>query len=138
MSVVQEPRKKDELDTQQQESKSVSHVMAELLASGYVVTESVLNKGADFDAKHGVSTTVNGYLGKMGINLTQLNQKLYSATSTGPETTNSSSRATNTPPSRMQSLLSSKAGLTVQGIATRVVGTVSTVHEEAKRIAVSK
>lgn len=149
---------------QRQESKSVSHVMAELLASGYVLTESVINKGAEFDNKHGVSTTVNGYLNKMGISLAQLNQRFYtsstaksnpetvtddsdhqqqtrSATATStteaPPISSSSSRNSSSSSSRIQNLLGSKAGLKVQGIASRVADRVTNVHEEAKRIAVS-
>lgn len=144
---------------QRQESKSVSHVMAELLASGYVLTESVINKGAEFDNKHGVSTTVNGYLSKMGINLAQLNQRFYTSNTVknNPETvTDDSNHAqqarsattastTDAPTSsssggnssRIQNLFGSKAGLKVQGIASRVADRVTNVHEEAKRIAVS-
>lgn len=146
----QQPQQK-----QPQESKSVSHVMAELLASGYVLTESVVNKGTEFDEKHGVSTRVNGYLTKMGLSMTQLNQKFHSSsnvkeksvpvaavpidgaadssiTATTPNTT-----AASPAPSRMQNLINSRASLKVQGFASRVAGKVSTVHEEAKRIAVS-
>lgn len=135
---------------QQQESKSVSHIMAELLASGYVLTESVINKGAEFDGKHGVSTTVNGYLNKMGISYTQLNQRFYGTPEnnnnkvtddarSAPTTTTTNINNPNViAPTRMQNLLSSKAGLTVQNIAYKVADKVSNVHEEAKRIAVSK
>jgi hypothetical protein len=134
---------------QQQESKSVSHIMAELLASGYVLTESVINKGAEFDGKHGVSTTVNGYLNKMGISYTQLNQRFYGTpennnnkvtddTRSAPTTTTNINNPNVIAPTRMQNLLSSKAGLTVQNIAYKVADKVSNVHEEAKRIAVSK
>ncbi|GAN02338.1 actin cytoskeleton protein [Mucor ambiguus] len=139
---------------QPQESKSVSHVMAELLASGYVLTESVVNKGAEFDEKHGVSTRVNGYLNKMGLSMTQLNQKFHSSSnlkdksapvaavpadstangSDTPTTTTTASPA----PSRMQNLMNSRASLKVQGFASRMAGKVSTVHEEAKRIAAEK
>lgn len=134
---------------QPQESKSVSHVMAELLASGYVLTESVVNKGAEFDEKHGVSTRVNGYLTKMGVSLTQLNQKFHSSsnlkeknvpvTATPIDSTNTTDTTSSAPaPSRMQNLMKSRASLKVQGFASRVAGKVTTVHEEAKRIAVSK
>lgn len=134
---------------QPQESKSVSHVMAELLASGYVLTESVVNKGAEFDEKHGVSTRVNGYLTKMGVSLTQLNQKFHSTsnlkeknapvTATPIDSTNTTNTTSPAPaPSRMQNLMKSRASLKVQGFASRVAGKVTTVHEEAKRIAVSK
>ncbi|CAO3627413.1 unnamed protein product [Mucor fragilis] len=137
---------------QPQESKSVSHVMAELLASGYVLTESVVNKGAEFDEKHGVSTRVNGYLTKMGLSMTQLNQKFHSSSNLKeksvpvaavPADDGSAAAATTTTttaspaPSRMQNLMKSRASLKVQGFASRVAGKVSTVHEEAKRIAVS-
>ncbi|KAK4516042.1 uncharacterized protein ATC70_011003 [Mucor velutinosus] len=152
---------------QPQESKSVSHVMAELLASGYVLTESVVNKGAEFDEKHGVSTRVNGYLTKMGLSLTQLNQKFHSSstlkeksvpvaavpadnavdssataanttTNTTTTTTTTTTTAASPASSRMQNLMNSRASLKVQGFASRVAGKVSTVHEEAKRIAAEK
>jgi hypothetical protein len=136
---------------QPQESKSVSHVMAELLASGYILTESVVNKGAEFDEKHGVSTRVNGYLTKMGVSLTQLNQKFHSTSNLkeknipvnavpidSTNTTNTTSPAPAPAPSRMQNLMKSRASLKVQGFASRVADKVTTVHEEAKRIAVSK
>jgi hypothetical protein len=121
---------------QQQESKSVTQVMAELLASGYVLTESVINKGTEFDSKHGVSTTVNSYLSKMGISLTQLNQRFYSNKMTDDTTQPTTTRSVNSS-NKIQNLLSSKAGLKVQGIASIVVDKVSNVHEEAKRIAVN-
>ncbi|CAO0802512.1 unnamed protein product [Mucor circinelloides] len=152
----QQPQQK-----QPQESKSVSHVMAELLASGYVLTESVVNKGTEFDEKHGVSTRVHGYLTKMGLSMTQLNQKFHSSsnvkeksvpvaavpidgaadssitTTTTTTTTTPNTTAASPAPSRMQNLINSRASLKVQGFASRVAGKVSTVHEEAKRIAVS-
>lgn len=150
----QQPQQK-----QPQESKSVSHVMAELLASGYVLTESVVNKGTEFDEKHGVSTRVHGYLTKMGLSMTQLNQKFHSSSNvkeksvpvaavpidgavdssitTTTTTTTPNTTAASPAPSRMQNLINSRASLKVQGFASRVAGKVSTVHEEAKRIAVS-
>ncbi|KAF1799077.1 hypothetical protein FB192DRAFT_1287226 [Mucor lusitanicus] len=135
---------------QSQESKSVSHVMAELLASGYILTESVVNKGAEFDEKHGVSTRVNGYLTKMGLGMTQLNQKFHSSSNLKEKSvpvavaavpvdasTTTATTAASPAPSRMQNLMNSRASLKVQGFASRMAGKVSTVHEEAKRIAVS-
>ncbi|KAI8637761.1 hypothetical protein BD408DRAFT_486011 [Parasitella parasitica] len=133
---------------QSQESKSASHVMAELLASGYVLTESVVMKGVEFDEKHGVSSRVNGYLTKMGVSYTQLNQKIRGASSeknvaadtavSPPEDTVDTSLSSAPASSRMQSLKNSRAGLRVQGLASRVAGKVSSVHEEAKRIATEK
>ncbi|CEP15079.1 hypothetical protein [Parasitella parasitica] len=139
---------------QPQESKSASHVMAELLASGYVLTESVVKKGVEFDEKHGVSSRVNGYLTKMGAGLTQLNQRIYGASSeksiaantaaTPGDTVDTTAAVSTTSlssvpaPSRMQSLKNSRASLKVQGFASRIAGKVSSVHEEAKRIAAEK
>ncbi|KAL0138992.1 hypothetical protein V8B55DRAFT_1519815 [Mucor lusitanicus] len=136
---------------QSQESKSVSHVMAELLASGYILTESVVNKGAEFDEKHGVSTRVNGYLTKMGLGMTQLNQKFHSSSNLKEKSvpvavaavpvdasTTTATTAASPAPSRMQNLMNSRASLKVQGFASRMAGKVSTVHEEAKRIAAEK
>jgi imidazolonepropionase-like amidohydrolase len=114
-------------DAQQQQS--VSHVMAELLASGYVLTESVVTKGAEFDQKHGVSTRVNGYLTKVGIHLSPKRVANDTTRSTPQEPIKSS---------RMQGLINSRASLKMQGFASRVADKVSVVHEEAKKIAVSK
>jgi hypothetical protein len=108
-----------------QQQQSVSHVMAELLASGYVLTESVIKKGAEFDQKHGLSTRVNGYLNKVGIHL---NPK-------GTTITSDRSASQDTKPSRMQGLMNSRASLRMQGFASRVADRVSVVHEEAKKIA---
>jgi hypothetical protein len=137
----------DENTAAQKPQQSVSQVMAQLLASGYVLTESVINKGAEFDKQHGVSTKVNGYLNKVGINLTNLNSRFHgssgksSGTSTATTDDNNDTQArsnTQHQPSRMQNIMKSRAGLKVQGIASSVANKVSNVHEEAKRLAVSK
>lgn len=126
---------------QKQENKSVSHVMTELLASGYVLTDSVIAKGAEFDEKHGVSTRMSGYLNKVGINLTRFSPSQKETTEKDAATmatrSNSAPVITSAAPSRMHNLMKSRAGLKVQGIASRVAGKVTNVHEEAKRIAVS-
>lgn len=83
-----------------QENKSVSHVTAELLASGYILTESVVAKGVEFDEKHGVSSRMGGYLSKVKIHL-------------GQNTSRTTSNTTTT--SRMHNLFNSKVGLKVQG-----------------------
>lgn len=134
----------DTVAEQKQENKPVSHVMTELLASGYVLTESVLAKGIEFDEKHGVSTRMSGYLNKVGINLNRFGSSTTTTTTTTPneDLTRSNSAPASTTvassnPTRMQSLLKSKAGLRVQGIASRMADKVTNVHEEAKRIAVS-
>ncbi|KAI8085551.1 hypothetical protein BDF21DRAFT_303808, partial [Thamnidium elegans] len=121
---------------QKQENKSVSHVMTELLASGYVLTDSVLAKGAEFDEKHGVSTRMSGYLNKVGINLTRFSpgQKETSEKDAAVATRSNSAPVTSAATSRMHNLMKSRAGLKVQGIASRVAGKVTNVHEEAKRI----
>lgn len=155
----QEPINKGDQQTKGQQQQSASHVMAQLLASGYVLTESVINKGAEFDEKHGVSTKVNGYLNKVGINLSNLNTRFVqrnasknsgdvggggtTATTTDDNSnvqarSSSATSSTTQQPSRMQNLMKSRAGLKVQGIASSVANKVSNVHEEAKRIAVSK
>lgn len=121
-----------------QQNRSVSHVMTELLASGYVLTDSVITKGVEFDQKHGVSTRVSGYLNKVGINL---NQGRTSATTAGAATTTDASNRSTTQdilPSRMKGLINSRASLKMQGFASRVTDKVSVVHNEAKKIAVSK
>lgn len=124
---------------QKQENKSVSHVMTELLASGYVLTDSVLAKGAEFDEKHGVSTRMSGYLNKVGINLTRFSpsQKEITEKDATMAPRSNSAPVTSAAPSRMHNLMKSRAGLKVQGIASKVAGRVTNVHEEAKRIAVS-
>lgn len=91
-------------------NKSVSHVMAELLASGYVLTEPVVAKGVAFDEKHGVSTRVSGYINKVKL---QLGHQQQNTKSVG----------------RVHSLFNSK---TLGSITAKV----SNVHAEAKRIAV--
>ncbi|KAI9356350.1 hypothetical protein BD770DRAFT_411272 [Pilaira anomala] len=141
----------DTVAEQKQENKPVSHVMTELLASGYVLTESVLAKGIEFDEKHGVSTRMSGYLNKVGINLNRFGSSTTTAAATttppnedltrsnsAPASTTVASSSSSTNPTRMQSLLKSKAGLRVQGIASRMADKVTNVHEEAKRIAADK
>lgn len=125
-----------------QEVKSVSRVMSELLASGYVLTDSVLAKGAEFDGRHNVSTRVNGYLNKIGVDVGRINQK-FQRSSTATETENNATTTdksinNNNSTSRMHNLMNSRAGLKVHGLASRVAGKVSSVHEEAKKIAVSR
>ncbi|KAG2206020.1 hypothetical protein INT47_005338 [Mucor saturninus] len=93
-------------------NKSVSHVMAELLASGYILTEPVVAKGVAFDEKHGVSTRVTGYFNKVK---SQLGHQQQTTKSVG----------------KAHSLFSSK---TLGSITAKV----SNVHAEAKRIAAEK
>ncbi|KAI9478760.1 MAG: hypothetical protein EXX96DRAFT_572177 [Benjaminiella poitrasii] len=141
-----EMNKEVEAANQPQETKSASRIMAELLASGYVLTESVIAKGVEFDEKHNVSTRFNGYLNKVGINLDNLSQKWHRSSSSsndiGSNNVNERSATADTEHvqgnSRMQNLMNSRASLKVQGFASRIANKVSNVHEEAKRIAVSR
>ncbi|KAI7901857.1 uncharacterized protein BX663DRAFT_552771 [Cokeromyces recurvatus] len=121
----------------EQENKSASRIMAELLAYGYVLTDSVIAKGAEFDEKHHTSTRVNGYLNKMGINLDNLNQKWHQGYSAKEKDDNSNNRRAFTN-SSMQNLMNSRASLKFQGFASKIANKVSNVHEEAKRIAAEK
>ncbi|KAI8885731.1 hypothetical protein K501DRAFT_215175 [Backusella circina FSU 941] len=130
----------DQPAPQQQEVKSVTRVMSELLASGYVLTDSVLAKGAEFDGRHNVSTRVNGYLNKIGVDMGRINQKFQKspAAATAAAETTTTDKSINNSPSRMHNLINSRAGLKVHGLASKVAGKVSSVHEEAKKIAAEK
>ncbi|KAI8990241.1 hypothetical protein BDB01DRAFT_717820 [Pilobolus umbonatus] len=117
--------------------KSVSHVMSELLASGYVLTDNVLKKGVEFDGRYNVSTRVNGYLNKIGVGLHHLNQKISKSPHNTVDVIADQNRQESQHRSaKKHNLFQSKAGSKVHSIASRMVEKVNMIHEDAKRIAV--
>jgi len=58
-----------------QEDKPQGVIFAEILASGYQLQDSVVERSIEFDAKYGVSSTFKQYLAQVQANLKDLDQK---------------------------------------------------------------
>lgn len=121
--------------SQSKDGKSVSHVMAELLASGYVLTDNVLKKGVEFDERYNVSTRVNGYINKMAVNFNQLNNKISKSSHNEIHDITDRNEKESAPKSpKKYPLFHSKAGSKMHTIASRMVDKVNMIHEDAKKI----
>ncbi|ORZ10157.1 hypothetical protein BCR42DRAFT_422860 [Absidia repens] len=60
---------------EEQDKKTVSNIMAELLSSGYILGDQVLAKGIDFDHRYGVREKVQRYFDQIRQNLQQWNEQ---------------------------------------------------------------
>jgi RNA recognition motif-containing protein len=57
------------------EDKPKGVIFAEILANGYTLQETIIEKGVEFDAKYGVSNALKQYLAQVQANLKGLDQK---------------------------------------------------------------
>lgn len=138
-----EPSKEHALDDQTQEAKPKSNIMAEILASGYVLTDNVVAKGIEFDSKYAFTQRIQDYLGKLSSTAQQLDEK-YKVSNKATEVDNKyniqqrTKTTTEAAQTKAQELLQTETGQKVQGFADSIMKQVAAVHNDALRIAESK
>ncbi|RHZ78234.1 hypothetical protein Glove_166g268 [Diversispora epigaea] len=62
-------------DDIEQEDKPKAAIFAEILAAGYQLTDSIIQRGIDFDASIGLSARVKEYLNKLQNNIKSLDEQ---------------------------------------------------------------
>jgi len=138
-----EPRKEHADDDVSQEAKPKSNIMAEILASGYVLTDSVVAKGIEFDSKYAFTNRIQDYLNKLSATAQQLDEK-YKVSNKATEVDNKyniqqrTKSTAETAQNKAQELLQTETGQKVQTFADHIMKQVAAVHKEALRIAESK
>jgi RNA recognition motif. (a.k.a. RRM, RBD, or RNP domain) len=129
-------------DDTTQESKPKSNIMAEILASGYVLTDNVVAKGVEFDSKYAFTKRIQDYLAKLTATAQQLDDK-YKVSDKATEVDSKlgiqqrTKTTAETAQTKAQELMQTETGQKVQTFADQIMNQVGAVHREALRIAVS-
>lgn len=137
-----EPSKDHTEDDHTQEAKPKSNIMAEILASGYVLTDNVVAKGIEFDSKYAFTQRIQDYLSKLTTTAQSLDEK-YKVSNKATEVDNKyniqqrTKTTTEAAQTKAQELLNTETGQKVQGFADSIMKQVAAVHNEALRLAVS-
>lgn len=137
-----EPQKEHAVDDHTQEAKPKSNIMAEILASGYVLTDNVVAKGVEFDSKYAFTKRIQDYLTKLSSTAQQLDDK-YKVSDKATEVDNKyniqqrTKTTAETAQNKAHELLQTETGQKVSTFADQIMKQVQAVHNEALRIAVS-
>jgi RNA recognition motif-containing protein len=138
-----EPKKEHAVDDTTQEAKPKSNIMAEILASGYVLTDNVIAKGIEFDSKYAFTKRIQDYLQKLTTTAQQLDEK-YKVSDKATEVDSKyniqqrTKTTAETAQNKAQEFLHSETGQKVQTFADHIMKQVAAVHNEALRIAEDK
>ncbi|KAF8979766.1 hypothetical protein BGZ46_005085 [Entomortierella lignicola] len=126
-----------------QEAKPKATILAEILAAGYQLQDTIIEKGLEIDAKYGVANKINAYVEAAKAQAQALDEK-YKVTEKASELDNKyhvqervnaavgqgigySNQALQTAPAQK-----------VAGVAVHVKEQIAAVHHEARRIADEK
>ncbi|KAH8554863.1 hypothetical protein BGW37DRAFT_481421 [Umbelopsis sp. PMI_123] len=138
-----EPQKDHTVDDTTQEAKPKSNIMAEILASGYVLTDNVVAKGIEFDSKYAFTKRIQDYLAKLTATAQQLDEK-YKVSDKASEVDTKygiqqrTKTTAETAQNKAQELLHTETGQKVQTFADHIMKQVGAVHRDALRIAEEK
>ncbi|KAG2189281.1 hypothetical protein INT44_004423 [Umbelopsis vinacea] len=138
-----EPSSTHHDDDASQESKPKSNIMAEILASGYVLTDNVVAKGVEFDSKYAFTKRIQDYLAKLTSTAQQLDDK-YKVSDKATEVDSKlgiqqrTKTAGETAQTKAQELMQTETGQKVQTFADQIMQQVGAVHREALRLAEEK
>ncbi|KAI8100116.1 uncharacterized protein BX664DRAFT_322910 [Halteromyces radiatus] len=127
-------------EEEEQTSKPVSNIMAELLASGYLLGDQVLAKGIEFDHKFGVREKVQHYFDQIRENLQQWNQQYHvSDRANEMEQRMGLQQKQKEASEKAQDWLQhSPAGQKVAGLVSQFSQQISDLHHEAIRLKLIK
>ncbi|KAG0224894.1 hypothetical protein BGW42_004757 [Actinomortierella wolfii] len=126
-----------------QENKPKATIFAEMLAAGYSLSDSIIEKGLELDAKYGLKDRVNSYLAYAKAQAQAFDEK-YRVSVKAQEIDNKyhvQDRVNATVAQGVglsQQALQSPTGQKVQGMAHQIKEQVAAVHYEARRIADEK
>ncbi|KAF9975785.1 hypothetical protein BGZ73_000456 [Actinomortierella ambigua] len=126
-----------------QENKARAPMFAEMLAAGYSLSDSIIEKGLELDAKYGFKDKVNSYLSYAKAQAQAFDEK-YRVSVKAQEIDNKyhvQDRVHATVAQGVelsQHALQSPTGQKVQGMANQLKEQVAAVHYEARRLADEK
>jgi K+/H+ antiporter YhaU regulatory subunit KhtT len=130
-----------------QESKTVTSVIAEILASGYQLQDHIIAKGLEYDTKYGVTVIVQSYFARIQENVKAVDEKYRVYDTVTAKATELDAKyhlqekaqtAAQQAQTTAQNALATPTGLRVQELATQTLAQIAAVHAEAKRIAAEK
>lgn len=134
-----------------QEHKPKSTILAEYLAQGYVLSDSLINKAVQFDQKNGISKNFTNFLTGLDkkYHIQEKNQEintqanstftdLYNKANTNFDLENKLNTSRSTLDSYYDKFKNDKIGSKIHQFYTDVATDAKQVHEEAKRLAEAK
>jgi hypothetical protein len=130
-----------------QDSKTVTNVIAEILASGYKLQDQIIAKGLEYDTKFGVTTIVQSYFARIQENVKAVDEKYRVYDTVTAKATEFDAKyhiqekaqtAAQQAQTTAQSALATPTGQRVQELANQTLAQIAAVHVEAKRIAAEK
>merc|ERR1712093_742062 len=130
-SIVGEEHYHDDIP---QEAKPRTAIVAEYIASGYILSEGIINKAVAFDQKNGISRTFLDFFRKLTeqarTKAGELDQQVH--------LTEKAKNAWQVGKSYYSKVLTSEFGQQAQSFYTQTSNNIKSVHEEASRIAADK
>lgn len=134
-----------------QEEKPRTAIVAEYLASGYVLSESIIQKAVSFDQKHGITSRFLEYFRIISEQTKQKTAELDAQTGVSQKAAGAyaqadekvkindkANKAWSTGKSYYSKVLSSEFGQQALHFYTQTSNNIKSVHEEAQRIAADK
>lgn len=124
---------------QDQDKKTVSNIMAELLSSGYALGDQVLAKGIEFDHQYGVRDTVQHYYDQIRHNLQQWDEQYHVSEKANEveQRMGLQEKQKEVSEKAHEWLQNTPTGQKVSGLITQFSQQISDLHNEAKRLVVS-
>ncbi|KAI8077842.1 uncharacterized protein BX664DRAFT_287428 [Halteromyces radiatus] len=118
-----------------QESKPKSRIVAEILASGYILQDHIVTKGLEYDNQYRFSTKLFGYLTTLQANVKQFDEK-YRIWDKAVEMDQrfKIQEKMELAMKKAQEALNTPTGQKVHGLANQTMAHIATIHYEAKRI----
>lgn len=123
-----------------QDKKTVSNIMAELLSSGYALGDQVLAKGIEFDHQYGVRDTVQHYYDQIRHNLQQWDEQYHVSEKANEveQRIGLQEKQKEVSEKAHEWLQNTPTGQKVSGLITQFSQQISDLHNEAKRLVVSR
>ncbi|RUS13409.1 hypothetical protein BC937DRAFT_95376 [Endogone sp. FLAS-F59071] len=134
-----------------QDGKTVTNVIAEILASGYKLQDQIIAKGLEYDSKYGVTSIVQTYFARIQENcmpyIKAVDEKYHVYDTVTAKATEldvkyrlqeKAQTAAQQAQATAQNALATPAGQRVQDFANQTLAQIAAVHAEAKRIAAEK
>merc|ERR1712225_222788 len=142
-SIVGEEHYHDDIP---QEAKPRTAIVAEYLASGYILSEGIINKAVAFDQKNGISRTFLDFFRKLTeqarTKAGELDQQAHISEKAQADDkvhlTEKAKNAWQVGKSYYSKVLTSEFGQQAQSFYTQTSNNIKSVHEEASRIAADK
>ncbi|RCI06423.1 hypothetical protein CU098_012417 [Rhizopus stolonifer] len=115
-----------------QDTKPKTHIIAEILANGYILQDQVVAKGLEYDHKYNLSSRFTSYLNTLTSNMKHIDAK-YRIWNKACDIEHKY-KIHETVQSTAQLALQSSTGQKVEKMATQTLAQIAAVHYEAKKI----